>query len=90
MRGGAYPYRRNFVGMARKITLELPDQLDMDEKELLLMLAAHLYGDGKLSLGQAAGMAGMGKPEFIHSLGRFGVSLFNAPVDDYLKDIRNA
>ena len=76
--------------MARKITLELPDHLDMDEKELLLMLAAHLYGDGRLSLGQAAGMAGMEKPEFILVLGRFGVSLFNAPVEDYLKDIRNA
>lgn len=76
--------------MARKITLELPDQLDMDEKEVLLMLAAHLYGDGKLSMGQAAGMVGMGKTEFMKVLGRFGVSVFNAPVDDYLKDIRNA
>lgn len=76
--------------MARKITLELPDQLDMDEQELLLMLAAHLCGDGKLSMGQAAGMVGMGKPEFMQVLARFGVSVFNAPVDDYLKDIRNA
>jgi predicted HTH domain antitoxin len=76
--------------MARKIVLELPDQLDMDEQEVLLMLAAHLYGDGKLSLGQAAGMVGLGKVEFLKVLGRFGVSIFNAPVDDYLRDIRNA
>jgi len=76
--------------MARKITLELPDQLDMDEKELLMMLAAHPYGDGKLSLGQAAGIVGMGKPEFVKALGHYGISVFNAPVEYYLKDIRNA
>lgn len=76
--------------MARKITLELPDQLEMDEKELLMLLASRLYADGKLSLGQAAGIVGMGKPDFVLALGHYGVSVFNAPVEDYLKDIRNA
>jgi predicted HTH domain antitoxin len=63
--------------MVRKITLELPDQLDMDEKELLLMLAAHLYGDGKLSMGRAAALAGVDKRTLMENLGRFGVPVFN-------------
>jgi predicted HTH domain antitoxin len=76
--------------MARKITLELPDQLDMDEKELLLMLAAHLYGDGKLSMGRAAALAGVDKRTLMENLGRFGVPVFNYPPEDLENDIRHA
>lgn len=76
--------------MARKITLELPDQLDMDEKELLMMLAAHLYGDGKLAAGHAAALAGVDKRTFIESLGRFGVSFMNFPASELEDDFRNA
>ncbi len=76
--------------MGKKITLELPEQLDMDEKELLLMLAAHLYGDGRLSMGQAADLAGMDKVGFMESLGRFRISVFNAPIDQVIQEMRNA
>jgi predicted HTH domain antitoxin len=76
--------------MARKITLELPDQLDMDEKELLLMLAAHLYGDGKLSMGRAAALAGVDKRTLMENLGRFGVSFVNYPASELEDDFRNA
>jgi predicted HTH domain antitoxin len=76
--------------MGKKITLELPEQLDMDEKELVLMLAAHLYGDGKLSAGHAADMAGVDKRTFIENLGRFGVPFMNFPITDVIKDMRHA
>lgn len=76
--------------MARKITLELPDQLDMDEKELLMMLAAHLYGDGKLSMGRAAALAGIDKRTLMENLGRFGVPVFNYPAEELERDLRNA
>ncbi len=76
--------------MARKLTLELPEQLDMDEKELVLMIAAHLYGDGKLAAGHAAALAGVDKRTFIESLGRFGVSFMNFPAEDLINDLRNA
>lgn len=71
-------------GKARKNTLELPDQLDMDEKELLLMLAAHLYGDSKLSMGRAAALAGVTKRTLMEDLGRFGVPVFNHPAEDLM------
>ncbi len=76
--------------MARKITLELPDHLDMDEKELLLMLAAHLYGDGRLTMGRAAALAGVTKRMLMENLGRFGVPVFNHPAEDLERDLRNA
>jgi predicted HTH domain antitoxin len=76
--------------MARKIILELPDQLDMDEKELLLMLAAHLYGHGKLSIGRAAALAGVDKRTLMENLGRFGVSFVNYPASELEDDFRNA
>jgi len=45
---------------------------------------------GKLSIGQAAQLAGYNKREFIEILGTFGVSLFNYPIEDIERDIRNA
>ena len=63
--------------MGKKITLELPDSLDMDEKELIMMLAAHLYGDGKLSMGRAAAIAGVSKRTLMENLGKYGVPVFN-------------
>lgn len=76
--------------MERKLTLVLPEHLDLDEKELALMIAAHLYGDGKLAAGHAAAMAGVDKRTFIESLGRFGVSFMNFPADELESDFRNA
>lgn len=63
--------------MGKKITLEFPESFDMDEKELLLMLAAHLYGDGKMSMGRAAAIAGVTKRTLMENLGKFGVPVFN-------------
>ena len=67
--------------MGKKITLELPDQLNMDEKELAMWVAAHLYGDGKLSMGRCAAIVGMTKRAFMESLGKYGVSVFNYGPD---------
>lgn len=76
--------------MGKKIILELPEQFDMDEKELLVMLAAHLYGDRRLSMGRAAALVGMGKREFMESLGKYGVSVFNYGPDELENDVKHA
>jgi len=36
------------------LTLQIPDSVDMNEKEISIMLASQLYDKRKLSLGQAA------------------------------------
>ncbi len=62
----------------------------MDEREIIMSLATKLYGDGKLSLGQAADLVGLTKRTFAELLGKYGISLFNYPVSDLSNDVRNA
>lgn len=56
------------------VTLNLPPEVDVQEAQLLL--AIKLYEVGKLSLGQAAELAGFSKTTFIELLGRYGAPLF--------------
>ena len=72
------------------ITLNIPDSANVDAKEAALILAAGLYEKGKLSLGQAADVAGLTKRTFAELLGNYGVSIFNYPPSDLIKDVKNA
>jgi hypothetical protein len=42
----------------RTLTLKLPDNIDLNEKEISILLSAQLYNLGKMSLGQAANLVG--------------------------------
>lgn len=74
----------------KTLTLNIPDSLDVNNKDLAMILSARLYEQGKLSLGQAAEVAGLSKRTFIELLGLYGVSIFNFPISDLSKDIANA
>lgn len=74
----------------RSIVLQLPDAVDIDNSELLMLLAARLYEKGRLSLGQAAELAGLSKRTFAELLGKYDVSIFNYPAEDLAKDVENA
>ena len=54
------------------------------------MLATKLYEKGKLSLGQAAELAGFSKRAFVEVLGNYDVSVFNYSTDDLERDVENA
>lgn len=69
----------------KTLTFNLPD--DIDEKEIATMLAAQLYDNGKLTLGQAATLVGLSKAEFMDELGKHGISIFGETVEDLKKDI---
>jgi len=60
-----------------KLTLEIPDTLQVDETDLKRMLASKLYEAGKLSLGQAAELASMSKVSFAEILHDYNVSFIN-------------
>jgi predicted HTH domain antitoxin len=62
----------------------------MKFKEDKVIKAANLYQKGKLTLGRAAEIAGLPKREFAELLGSYGVSIFNYPVTDISKDVKNA
>ncbi len=74
----------------KKIVIEFPDNYNISDLEAVTAMAAQLYEMGKLSIGQAAQLAGYDKREFIEILGAFGVSVFNYSADDINKDVKNA
>ena len=72
------------------LTLNLPKTIEIEERELVMILATKLYEQGKLSLGQAAELVGLSKRAFMEILGDYGVSIFNYPADDLQSDLENA
>ncbi len=74
----------------KKLTLNVPDTLDIDEKEMAMIVAAKLYEQGKLSMGKAADVAGLDKRAFMELLGEYGVSFMNYPASEIEQDLKNA
>jgi len=74
----------------RTLTVDLPDFVDLDAKELKFIMAARLYQERKLSLGQAGKVAGVSKRTFIELLGNYDVSVFNQEVEELEEDLKNA
>lgn len=72
------------------MTLNIPDNIDVDNTQLAMIVASRLYEQGKLSLGQAAEVAGLTKRTFAELLGSYDVSIFNFPVSDLSGDVTNA
>lgn len=71
----------------RTIQINIPDSVDMQDYDFLMTLAAKLYEEEKLSVGQAAEMAGLSKRAFIEMLGKYNVSIFSKSVSDLKSDI---
>ncbi len=65
----------------------MPDSLDMDNREVAILVATQLYEQGKLSLGQAAEIVGLTKRTFAELLGKYNVSIFNYPASDLTRDV---
>ncbi len=74
----------------KTLTLNIPDTLDLDNRDIALLVSTRLYEQGKLSLGQAAEVAGLTKRTFAELLGSYNVSIFNFPASDLSKDVANA
>jgi len=74
----------------KTLTLHIPDTLDVDTQDLAMIIAARLYEQGKLSLGQAAELANLSKRTFAELLGKYEVSIFNYPASGISRDIANA
>jgi predicted HTH domain antitoxin len=74
----------------RTIHIQIPDSIEMDDNDLLMLVACSLYEKGRLSLGQAADLTGLSKTSFSELLGKYGVSIFNHPAEDLEKDVENA
>ena len=74
----------------KTLTLHIPDSLDVDSRDLAMLVSTRLYEQGRLSLGQAAEVAGLTKRTFAELLGSYNVSIFNFPASDLSRDVANA
>lgn len=74
----------------KTLTLNIPDSLDLTNRDLIMLVASSLYEQGKLSLGQAAELAGLTKRTFAEVLNQYNVSIFNFPATDLSSDVENA
>lgn len=74
----------------KTLTLNIPDSLDLDNQDLAMLVSTCLYEQRKLSLGEAAEVAGLKKRAFAELLGKYNVSIFNFPPQDLSRDVTNA
>ena len=54
----------------RTISFEIPDSVDLADNDITMIVSSTLYEKGKLSLGQAAELAGFSKRAFAEILGK--------------------
>ena len=72
--------------MSADLKVELPFSVTDDEARLAL--AVRLFEKDRVTLGQAAKLAGFTKRAFIDVLGREGVPVSNYPAEDLEKEVR--
>ncbi len=68
-----------------QLTVELPANISIEEARLLLTVK--LFETGKLSLGQAAKLAGYSKATFIELVGKMGVPVIDYPAEELEREI---
>lgn len=68
-----------------ELRVELPPNISSEEARLMLFVK--LFETGKLSLGQAAKLAGYSKRTFIELLGKMGVPVIDYPAEDLEREI---
>jgi len=73
----------------RTLTINIPDTVELEDREMVMFLASRLYEKGKLSLGQAAELAGLSKRAFMEVLGQYGVSIFNYDESELEKELQH-
>lgn len=68
-----------------ELKLEMPRNITKDEAQTLL--AVKLYETERLSLGQAAKLAGYSKRAFLEVLGKEQIPVFNYSPDDLRREL---
>ena len=78
-------------GYPDSVTVDLPDQhlrgLNVTADRLKLAAGIGLYASGEVTLGQAALLAEVSQTQFLHELGRRGISV-NYSLEDLEQDLK--
>ena len=70
---------------AISVTLALP--LSVSQEEAKMLFAVKLYEVGRVSLGQAAAVAGFSKRAFMEVLGRYKIPVFDYPAEELQEEL---
>ena len=70
------------------MTFPVPDALEENHSDTVRFIAAKLYESGKLTLGQAADMAGMKKWDFAEILINYGVHYLDSSAEAAINDAK--
>jgi predicted HTH domain antitoxin len=73
--------------MQKTLELKLDLPTNLSKEEVQIFLAMKLYEAEKLSLGQAAKLAGYSKRSFMEILGQNKISIFNYSPAELLEDL---
>ncbi len=80
--------RRQKINQDKRVNelqVQLPPEVPTEEAKLLL--ACKLYETGRLSLEQAATLAGFFRRAFMELLGKHGVALYDYPAEDLEREM---
>ena len=81
-------FDKNLV--VQTISFQIPALAGISELDARIILAGELYQREKVSLGQAADIAGLSKRTFIEIIGKYGFSIFSESIEDFRNDLKNA
>ena len=79
-----------YFSYMKTLSINIPQTANVDDQEAKMSLASKLYERGKLTLGQAAELAGYSKETFMELLADYNVSLINYSPEELDEDITNA
>ncbi len=78
------------MGDIRVLKISVPEHIGIDEYEARLLLAIELYREGRLTLKQAAELAGLCVEDFMREISRRKVSIINLDEEELEEELRIA
>ena len=78
------------VSSVRVLKINLPVHVDVDEHEARLLMAVELYREGRLTIKQAAELAGLCVEDFMRELSRRKASIVNWGEEELEEELKIA
>ena len=78
------------MGDVRVLKISVPEHIGIDEYEARLLLAIGLYREGRLTLKQAAELAGLCVEDFMRELSRRKISIVNLDEEELEEELKVA
>ncbi len=78
------------MSSAKVLKISIPEYISIDEYEARLLLAVELYREARLTLKQAAELAGLCVEDFMRELSRRKVGMINLDEEELEEELRVA